>query len=193
MRRIKKPKFSVRAISTSVVAIALIAGVTFAALQSRAATITGTSIQTANAGLQISSDGQKYSDTMNGFTFDHLVPGSSTPTHTGSFYLRNTGETKLALQLAVASVPTNPDHVDLSKVRITITNTTNSSDTQVISLQSLLDGSQQGGMSLSSLATLTSGVSQQYVMSAAVDVDAVNGQSATIGNIDLAFTGVAQS
>jgi hypothetical protein len=171
-----------------VATVVVVSGVTFAALQSQRDTLTGNTIQTATANLQLSTDGINYSDSHTGFDFNNLVPGGAAVPTTGyAFYLKNGGGTVLSLRLAVVGTPSNPDEVDLSKVNVLLTTVGTGTPVQSMTLQSLLS---PDGVALTSPA-LASGLTQQYKLQVAMAGDAITGSSASIGNVDFAFTGTA--
>jgi hypothetical protein len=189
MKKQSNRKAIFRAIGVIAVLIVIVSGVTFAALQSQQDTLTGNTIQTATANLQLSTDGTSYNNSHAGFDFTNIVPGgAAVPTAGYSFYLKNGGGTPLTLKLAITSTPTNPDGVDLSKVSVLLTTVGSGTPIQTFSLQSLLTN---GGVSLTgSLATSTA---QQYKLQVSMTTDAVSGSSASLGNIDFAFSGTAAS
>jgi hypothetical protein len=169
-------------------AVAVLAtGVTYAALQSQAANLTGNSISTATADLRIGTSTSTFSNTRTGFSFGGIVPGAEpTPAEGNSFYLKNYGTAPMALKAAVSSVPTNASNVDLSKVYI-IFNRVDTNATQKLSVASLVEANASGGILLTD--TLAGGVVAQYKTQVSMDNDAFSGQSASIGGIDLVFTG----
>jgi hypothetical protein len=178
-----------RAFGVVAVLVVIVSGVTFAALQSQQDTLTGNTIQTATANLQLSTDGATYTSSQAGFSFTNIVPGgSAVPTAGYSFYLKNAGGTPLNLKMAVVSTPTNPDGVDLSKVSVLLTTVGSGTPIQTFSLQSLMAS---GGVSLA--GSLANGTSQQYKLQVSMSTDAISGSSASLGNIDFAFSGVAVS
>jgi hypothetical protein len=179
-----------RAIGVIAVLVVIVSGVTFAALQSQQDTLTGNTIQTATANLQLSTDGTSYNNSHAGFDFTNIVPGgAAVPTAGYGFYLKNGGGTPLTLKLAVTSTPTNPDSVDLSKVSVLLTTVGSGTPIQTFSLQSLLTN---GGVSLTG-NSLATGTAQQYKLQVSMTTDAVSGSSASLGNIDFAFSGTAAS
>lgn len=181
----------VRALTVVASVAILVAGVTFAALQSQQAVLSGNTIQTASANLLIgtaSATSTAFSNSHSGFTFANIVPGGAAqPADGNAFYLKNTGTATLTLKMAVSGTPTNTSNVDLTKVSVTVTRTdTNAS--QTATLQSLIDNT--GGISLTdNLAPASTGV--QYKMSIAMSSDAFTGSSASIGAIDFVFSGTA--
>jgi len=171
--------------------IALVGGVTYAALQSQQAKLTGNTIETATANLQISTDGNTFAYSLPGYNFNNLIPGGQpVPQYGKNVYLRNNGGAPLQLKLALASTPSNPDNVDLSKVNLVLTLRDNS-NIQTISLNSLLEAANTGGVPLTAVTSLTPGYTAQYSLQVSMSSDAFSGTSASLGNIDLAFSGLA--
>ena len=180
----------IRALVVMVSVTSLTAGVTFAGLQSQQSKLTGNVIQTATANLQISNDGNYYGDSQTGFSFANLVPGGQAmPLNGYSVYLKNAGGAPLSLKLAVSSPPSNPDGADLTKVTVLL-KPVSGGPTQTFNLQALMDAATTGGLAITSPSQLNPNVVVQYTLQVAMNSDAVNGQGATINNIDLSFTGV---
>lgn len=178
-----------RAITVIASLTILVTGVTFAALQSGQAKLTGNTIKTATAGLKISLNGTDYGDTQQGFAFSDVVPGAgATPDDGNTFYLKNTGSVALALKVAVSSTPTNPAAVDLSKVYLVLTQTS-SHASQKLDLASLVSGNATGGTALTD--QLAGGTAAAYRAQVQMDSDAFTGSSADIGGIDFVFSGTA--
>ncbi len=171
-----------------VAAVAVLAtGVTFAALQSQSATLTGNSISTATADLRIGTTTSTFSNTRTGFSFSNVIPGTvASPADGNSFYLKNYGAATMALKVAINTVPTNVSNVDLSKVYVVFTRV-DTSATQKLSVASLVAVNTTGGTSLTD--TLAGGATAQFKTQVSIDDDAFSGQSATIGGIDLVFNG----
>lgn len=193
MNRSKNFKALARALGVMATVVIVAGGVTFAALQSQQDTLTGNTIQTATANLQLSTDGANYGDSLPGFNFSDLIPGGpAVPTAGYSIYLKNSGGTALALKLAVSSVPANPDNVDLSKVNVLLTTVGSTAGAQSFSLSSLMAAGASGGLEITG-GNLGSGTVQQYKLQVSMAGDAFSGGSATLSNIDLAFSGLAQA
>jgi hypothetical protein len=191
LRFIKHNVALVRALSVVASVGILVAGVTFAALQSQQAVLSGNTIQTASANLLIgtaSATSTAFSNSHSGFSFANVVPGGSAQPADGNvFYLKNTGTATLTLKMAVSGTPTNTSNVDLTKVSVTVTRT-DTNATQTATLQSLLDNT--GGLRLTdNLAPASTGV--QYKLSVSMSADAFTGSSASIGAIDFVFSGTA--
>jgi hypothetical protein len=169
----------------------IVTGVTFAALQSQQAVLSGNTIQSATASLLIgtaTATSTAYSSSHSGFSFNDIVPGAAAQPAGGNvFYLKNTGTATLSVKLNVNGTPTNPSNVDLGKVKITVVRTdTNTS--QTTTLQALIDSTPAGGLTLTdTLAPSATGT--QYTMTVSMTADAFNGSSATIGAIDFSFSG----
>jgi hypothetical protein len=169
-------------------AVAVLAtGVTYAALQSQTATLTGNSISTATADLRIGTSASTFSATRTGFSFNNVVPGAvASPTDGNAFYLKNYGAVPMALKVSIGTIPTNVSDVDLNKVYIVLTRV-DTSASQKLSVASLVAANTAGGVSLTD--ELDGGIVAQYKAQVTMDADAFSGQSATIGGIDLVFSG----
>ncbi len=193
MKKFKTFKTTRRTLGIVAAILILVGGVTFAFLQSQPNVLTGNTIETAVASLGTGTDGVTFGNSHSGFGFSGLIPGGPAQPATGNtIYLKNFGTTPLSLKLFVSSVPTNPDNVDLSKVYVLLTPQGSSSSSQSFSLQSLLTGAANGGVSISGSSLANNSV-QQYILQISMDSDAVHSTVAAIGNIDLAFNGVAQA
>jgi len=168
----------------------VVSGVTFAALQTQPNKLNGSVIQTAGVGLQISLDGNIYSYNQPGMIFNNLVPGGSAQPQNGyNFYLKNTGNAPLAIKFAVSSAPSNPDGVDLSKVNVLLNY--GNGPAQSFTLAALIDANTTGGLTVNSPAAINPGSTAPFTMQVSMASDAVTGSSASLGNIDFAFTGLA--
>jgi hypothetical protein len=163
---------------------ALVTGVTFAALQSQQATLTGNNIQSATADLRIGTSASTFDSSRGGFTFKDVVPGGSAmPTDGHTFYLKNYGTAPLALKVVIGSTPTNAANIDLSKVKLQLTRVDNE-NVQTVSIQSLMtDGLMIGDPIAPSNVV-------QYKLRAIMDEDAFTGTGAALSGIDLVFSGV---
>lgn len=182
-----QPIFRAITVISSVAVLAT--GVTYAALQSQQAVLTGNSIKTATADLKIGTSPTSFAASRTGFTFGDVVPGSTaTPADGSSFYLKNYGTPSLALKVGVSSVPTNTNNVDLSKTYIVLTRV-DTGTTQKLSVASLVAGGTTAPVSLTD--SLAGGVVAQYKAQVSMDADAFTGQSADITGIDLVFSGSA--
>src|SRR5665213_1344075 len=191
--RFRNIKALARTVGVVASVIIIVGGVTFAALQSQQDTLTGNTIETATADLRIGTDSVHYSNTHTGFDFSNLIPGGQAEPVTGyPVYLENLGGTPLALKLAVSSVPTNPNNVDLSKVNILLTTIGSGTGIQTFTLQSLITASSTGGLPINS-GNLANNNAAGYKLQVSMDSNAITGSGAALGNIDFVFSGVAQS
>lgn len=187
MRRQSNFKPLMRAVAVMGVVVAIVSGVTFAALQSQQAVLSGSTISTATADLKISLNGTTFATSSVGFSFSDIIPGgSAVPTTGNNFYLKNLGTTSVLTKVAVSSVPTNPNNVDLSKVSIIITRTPGGSP-QTFTLAQLISNYASGGVQVSTALAINE--VGQYKVQASMTADAFSGPSASLGNIDLVFIG----
>ena len=195
MKRSTNIKVLSRSVMIMASVIVMASGVTYAALQSQQIKLTGNTIETATANLVVSTDGQFFASSKTGFAFNNLIPGGSPSPWDGySMWLKNSGGTPLTLKLAVSSVPTNPNNVDLTKVNIILTPIgANAGAPQTFNLESLISSNLTGGLALTSPVQLFVGNTQQFTIKASMAIDAITSTSASLGNIDFAFTGQAVS
>jgi hypothetical protein len=192
MKQSKNFKALSRAMGVMAAVVIVVSGVTFAALQSQQVKLTGNVIQTATANLLVSPDGVNYSAAQTGFSFGGLIPGGQAmPTSGYPLYLKNAGGTPLELKFSVSTTPSNPDAVDLNKVNVIITPASGGSP-QSFTLAALIAANASGGVTLLTPGSLMPGLSAQYTLQVAMTTDAITGSSASLGNIDFAFTGLAQ-
>lgn len=186
MRRSKKFRALLRSGGIVASLVVVVSGVTFAALQSQQDVLAGNTIETATANLLISKDDTNYSASQTGFDFNSLVPGGAAMPVTGfPFYLKNSGQTDLDLKMSVSSVPVNANNIDLSRVNVLLTTMGNSGSPQSFTLQSLMTG---GGVSIGNISRSNS---NEYKLQISMASDAVSGNSASLGNVDFAFSGTA--
>jgi hypothetical protein len=173
-------------------AVAVLAtGVTYAALQSQAATLTGNSISTATADLRIGTTASTFYNTRTGFNFANIIPGAvASPTDGNSVYLKNFGSAPMALKVAISSVPANASNVDLNKVYLLISRV-DTSALQKITVASLVAANTTGGTAMTD--HLAGGSIAQYKLQVSMDDDAFSGTTATVGAIDLIFNGTVVS
>lgn len=181
--------------TTGLVALVLIVltGVTYAALQTQAI-LKNNTIQTAVANMQISTDGTNYvssTSPSSGYAFSGLIPGGSPmPANGNPVYLKNAGTTSLSVRLSVNGPISNPDNVDLTKVRVILTPARGGA-AQTITLADLIAASTSNGVALTQAGLITPSAVNQVLLQVALDSDAVNGSSANIGNIDFNFSAIA--
>jgi len=166
--------------------------VTFAAIQSTGNALTGNTIQTATASLQISTNNSFFASSVPGFNFTGLVPGGSAQPVANNYvvYLKNTGSASLNLWLTVPTPPTVTGTADLSKVSVQLTPQSNPgfpATTQSFALSDLIAGKESINNSL-----LAIGAVESYHVQVGMSTDAVSGNGATISGLDLSFSGSPQ-
>jgi hypothetical protein len=163
---------------------------TFAALQSTGNALTGNSIETATANLQISNDGTTYVSSVPGFDFDGVIPGPM-PQGNHAVTLKNVGTTNVGLLLGVPAQPTINGITDLSHVSIVITQSGTGGVTytpQIIKLSDLLAGNVPLGKII-----LFKGSSMSFSLQVMIDSGSVPaGAAASISGLDIVFTGLPQ-
>lgn len=181
-----------RALGGLAVVALLMSGVSYAALQSQPVILTGNSIETASAGLQLSTDGSSYGASRLGFDFSNVIPGGpAVPAAGQPFYLKNTGSAPLALKVYVSNTLSNPGQIDLQKVSLLLTAVGSGAAARAYSLQGLIEAAASGGLDLDA-SSLPAGGVQQYRLQVSMASAAVTGSSATLGSIDINFSGIAQ-
>jgi hypothetical protein len=190
IKRSKNLKALLRAVFVVAATIIVVSGVTFAALQSQQVKLTGNTIETATANLQISTDGTNFSTMQTGFDFNSIVPGGGLGPSNSAIFLKNAGGTPLSLKLAVSSTPDNPNNIDLNRVTVVLTPVNSSNGPSSFNLQSLVNANDSGGVVIPSPSVLLPGQKLQWNMQIAMTADAVNGAGASLSNIDFAFSGV---
>jgi hypothetical protein len=166
----------------------LVTGVTFATLQSQQAVLAGNTIQSATADIKIGTSATSFAASRNGFTFDTIVPGGpAMPADGVSIYLKNYGTASLTLKLTGGGSLTNASNIDLSKVKFQVSRMDSGAEqpAQTVDIQTLATT----GMALTDPLAPTAVA--QYKLRAAMDGDAFSGQSASVGGIDLVFSGAA--
>lgn len=195
MGQAKNFKVLWRAAFVIISVVFMASGITYAALQSQQIKLTGNTIETATANLLISSDGQYFATSKTGFAFNNLIPGGSPSPGDGySIYLKNSGGTMLGLKFAISSIPTNPDNVDLSKVNVILTPIGfNAGPTQTFTMENLINSNATGGLPITSPTQILVTETLHYTIKVSMAADAISSQSASLGNIDFAFIGIAKS
>ena len=189
--QIKRYRAWLRAAGIVPAIVVIISGVTFAALQSQDNTLTGNTIATATANLQISTDGVTFTNTQPGFNFNNIVPGGAAMPVAGyPIYLKNAGGTPLTIKMLETKAPTVTGNANLDKVSILVTTVGSGNSAQSFTLNSLL--SAVGGETIGT-TNLDPGQTQQYKLQASMTADAVNASSASITGVDLLFSGTAVS
>jgi hypothetical protein len=178
-----------RAVGVMAVVMMIVSGVTFAALQSQQAVLSGNTITSATADLKISLNGTNYTSSQTGFDFTSVVPGGpAVPAAGYTFYLKNSGTTTSQVKVGVSTTPTNLSNIDLTKVTITILRYPGGV-AQTLTLASLISAYASGGTALTD--TLPAGGTNTYHIQASMAADAFTGSGASLGNIDFVFIGTA--
>lgn len=175
-----------------IVAVGVVStSVTFAALQSPAATLTNNTVNVGAADLRIGTNGTTFTvPSIAGFTFDGVVPGGpAVPAAGNSFYLKNYGSAPLAIKVSVNTTPTNLNNVNLAKVYLDFTRIDDGSSELSIPLKTLMDTNSTGGYTLNE--TIQSNSIAQFSLRVSMDADAYSGTGVgvSISGISLAFTG----
>lgn len=171
--------------------VALISGVTFAALTSNSVTLSDNTISSATASLLISNGGA-FSTNETGFHVTGLVPGTgSTP---NNFYLENNGGVALALTAHVPTAPAAPvggyGFTGFENLKVTITNK-NTGTSYPTNMAALLAGEVP-------LDTINAGVTGtaspanapgDYSVSYDINPSAITGSHAGVDSFNLVFSG----
>lgn len=167
----------------------LVSSVTYAALQSQQATLTGNTIQSATADLRIGTSATSFSASRAGFSFTDIAPGGAAmPVDGNIFYLKDYSAVPLNIHMMVAGTLTNVAGTDLSKVVVHITRV-DTNVTQTATLQSLIDGyATNTGLTLTDPIAGTTVA--QYKLRVSMLAGAFTGTSASLGGIDFVFAGV---
>lgn len=169
--------------------VALVTGVTFAALQTNTVTLAANTISTATAELLI-WNGSEFTTTAPGFAVTNLVPGEGSDEY--PFYLKNSSPFDLKLS---AHVPGPVEITGItggaSKVKVVLTDK-GSGEVTTTDLQTLMDGDVDLNGVLNANAQGNAGVpvtEGNYTVKFDIDPAAVTGDSANVGSFDLEFTG----
>lgn len=191
MKKSQRIRSLKRSILIATLSVGLAGGAAYAVLQSQQNSLTGNTISTATASLQIGLNTTNFDNTHIGFDFNNIIPGGQAePVDGHTFYLRNAGTTPLSLKFGVNSIPTGASNVDLSKVNILLTPVGTGTPIQSFSLQSLITESATDGLAVLG-DDLDVGDIQQYKLQVSMASDAVTGPSASLANIDFTFKGLA--
>jgi hypothetical protein len=195
MKRVKGVSPLVRVASIISIILAMVTGVTYAALQSQNVKLSGNSIQSATANLLIGTSLGSMGNSSVGFTFPNVEPGGAAVPAAGNvFYLKNSGTTDLTLHMSIDQF-SNSGNVDLMKVHIILTPTSGAGGSpQMLSLGALIDAYNSGGVNLG--LKIASNTSASYEVRATMDADAMTGgpsSGATIGGIEFVFSGVTST
>jgi len=179
----------IRALAVMGAVMAIVSGVTYAALQSQQAVLSGNTITSATADLKVSLNGTNFTSSQTGFDFSSVIPGGpAVPAAGYTFYLKNSGTTNTQVKMGVSTAPTNLSNIDLSKVFITIIRYPGGTP-QTISLATLSSSYADGGTALTDV--LSSGATNTYHIQASMAADAFTGAGASLGNIDFVFIGTS--
>ena len=188
MQSIRSISPVVRAVGVIGAVAILVTSITYAALQSQV-TLTNNTIATGTADLQIASFTEScgtFGDTAPGFAFAGVVPGGA-DSQTETFCLKNNGTSALTLKLKSPSTPTwtttPTTTVDNTKVTLTVT-CDNGAGSVTDTLANFLAG--DVSFATSSLAGTTTATCTAKVH---MDATAFTGESASLSNFDLVFTG----
>ena len=174
----------------------IVSGVTFAALQSQAATLKGNKITSATANLLIGDGQGGYGATTPGFDFNNVEPGGAAAPNPGyNLFLKNNGTSNLALKLALnPSTLLNPNNVNLERIYLNITpvSGTNVGFMQQFSLASLMSGYSNGSPVALNL-NIPAGQITQYSLQVQIPADAITSVQSAIAltGIDLLFSGTS--
>lgn len=171
------------------VSLSLLTGVSFAALQSPAAVLSGNTIASATADLRIGTSASSFSASRTGFDFTGVIPGGAgVPVSGNTIYLKNFGSANLSIKLSIPGTPTSTGTVDLNKVFINLTRV-DTNFTTTLSLQQLIDGYTTGGVATG--FNINSGATLTFSIKVTMASDAISGSSANITGVDLQFNGDA--
>lgn len=194
MKRQKHYAVAARSIGTLAALLLLVTGVTFAALTSQDAALTGNTITSATANLQIAGADNVFGASAPGFSFTNVEPGGAWAPAAGNILsLRNGGTTALTLRLKLrAANLSNPNNVNLTKVSLGIMPT---GGTRQVFTLAALQSADQSGSSVALNITIPANQDLQLNLQAQLSADAVAGTTSGIAlsNIDLVFSGTSVS
>lgn len=191
----------IRAVAVIGAVMALVTGVTFAALQD-SVTLQNNTIASANADLLI-YDGATFSETAPGFTVTDLVPGEGSQEY--KFYLKNNGAAPLKIAATVPNEPAAPaggyDFTGWENLKVTVKNYEAgcADDTVNTTMAALLAGEVE--LKCNPLAAGAQGnngagaeeTEGNYGITFDIDPASVTGDSPGVGNFDIVLTGAATS
>lgn len=169
--------------------VALITGVTFAALQTDTVTLANNTISTASAELLI-WNGSEFTNTSQGFAVTNLIPGEGSDAY--PFYFKNNSAFDLKLSAHVGG-PVDITGITggASNVKIKFTDK-GSGEVTNTTLQALIDNDVNLEGVLGANAQGNAGVpvtEGNYTVEFDIDPAAVQGSGANVGTFDLEFTG----
>jgi len=103
-----KTSVILRAAGAIGVTLAVVGGVTYAQVTGNVVTLSDNTISTSstNSALRVSRIDTNFRRSVNGFNFTGLAPGSRSTSNSETFFLRNTGNSDLAIDMYVPSLPT---------------------------------------------------------------------------------------
>lgn len=189
----------VRAIAVIASVMALVTGVTFAALQD-SVTLSNNTISSANADLQI-WNGSIFTESAGGFNVTDLIPGQGSDEY--PVYLKNNGQTPLYI---TASVPTDPaapeggyDFTGWENLKVTIKSWAPgcADDTVNTTMAALLDGEvalKCNPLAAGAQGNGTAGAEEtagNYTFKFDIDPASVTGDNPGVGDFNLVLTGSA--
>lgn len=181
---LRRIKLMLASLLLSAAIVAVIGGFAYAILRSQTTYITGNTITTASANIELSTDGMGYSSTVPGFNFANIVPGGAPmPTDGHALYVKNIGSTALNLSLSSSSSLINQDNIDLTKVSVLVA--TEQGGTQQFSLHELVTA--QDGVPLTMADSLQPG--QVLVVTLRVAVQSSVSQGLSLNNVTLSLSG----
>ena len=184
----------VRASVVFAIVAALVAGVTYASLQSQA-TLTNNTIASATALLEVKSTGS-FAAQDAGFAFTGVVPGGpAVPALGNDFQLRNSGDVDLDIAASIPSAPTftvSPSGtVDTSRVDLVLDCTAGANTFSLTTdIDALVAAHGSGGVAMTPDALPFSGTNvADCTAKVQMDSDAFTGSSASSTNFNIVFTG----
>lgn len=192
MSRTKSKTPIARAIGVISAVLIVVSGVTFAALQSQDAKLSGSRISSATASLLIGDNQNNFTDIRNGFDFTDVIPGGpAAPAEGKPFNLLNQGSADLKLRAKLnPNVFSQQQSTELNKVYIVIKDSMTNQSSEV-SVGQLLNSYYDASPYDLGL-TIPGGTDRGYSMQVRIDGDAVgNGrQQIVMQGLDLIFSGI---
>lgn len=182
MLGIKKINPMVRAVGTMAAVVALVGGVTFAALTSNNVTLADSEFSTGTASLKIWDSGTStYVTSTTGFSLNDLALDTESSQYT--FWLKNDGTASLNIK-GLGTIAGYTGFTDFAKVHFHVTNITTANSLDY-TFADLLDGTPDALPG----NPLDAGEENQYGLTIKIDNDAVNASSASVSDFDWVFTG----
>lgn len=180
--------------------LAVVGGVTYAQVTGNVVTLSDNTISTSstNSALKISKVNTNFRQYVNGFNFTGLTPGSRSTSNAETFFLRNTGNTDLAIDMYVPSLPTwnvTPSGtVNNSRIRLNVLCNVSGGGT----LSSTAPGNELTTLNTAPGETLTGTLGAHETATCSVNVvmaaNAISNPSATnvtSSGFDIEFTGTS--